>query len=132
MFSTRWSIKPALTLASKNEKGQATIEFALALPLLVVFVMLIAQFAIVARQQLALWEVARNAARYASVSTDPQLAAEEIATQNGFAPSAVVATNSDGITQVSMTYKENTSLPLLGPFIPSLTLRAHVSMLTEP
>jgi len=41
-------------LGSKNEKGQATIEFALALPLLVVFVMLIAQFAIVARQQLAL------------------------------------------------------------------------------
>lgn len=117
---------------SKNEKGQATIEFALALPLLVVFVMLIAQFAVVARQQLALWEVARNAARYASVSPDPQLAAQEIAVQNGFPASAVVATNSDGITQVSMTFKENISLPLLGPFIPSLTLRAHVAMLTEP
>jgi hypothetical protein len=76
--------------------------------------------------------VARNAARYASVSNDPQLAAREIATQNGFASSAVVATNSDGITEVSLTFKENTSLPLLGPFIPSLTLRAHVSMLTEP
>ena len=77
-------------LGSKNEKGQATIEFALALPLLVIFVMLIAQFSIVARQQLALWEVARNAARYASVSPDPQLAAQEIATQNGFPASAVV------------------------------------------
>jgi Flp pilus assembly protein TadG len=132
MFSTKWSIKLASKLASKNEKGQATIEFALALPLLVVFVMLIAQFAIVARQQLELWEVTRNAARYASVSTDPQLAAQEIAVESGFAPTAIVATNSDGITQVSMTYKENTSLPLLGPFIPSLTLRAHVAMLTEP
>ncbi|MEI8322228.1 MAG: TadE family protein [Actinomycetes bacterium] len=117
---------------SNDERGQATIEFALALPLLVVFVMLIAQFAIVARQQLALWEVARDAARLASVSPNPQTAAQEIVAQNGFSTSAVVATNSDGITQVSLTFKENTSLPLLGPFIPSITLRAHVAMLTEP
>ncbi len=122
------------SLSSPCPAGQATVELALLLPLLVVFVMLIAQFAIVANHQLALWQVTRDAARVASLTTSPNDAVRSVVERNAIA--GVQATiedvvQSDAKTLIRLKYRERTTLPLLGAFLPDLTLRAEVVMATE-
>src|SRR2546423_13728192 len=60
-----------------SERGQATVEVALTLPLLVVLAAVLIDVAVVASQQVAVVEAARAAARAAAVApdTDPTAAA---------------------------------------------------------
>ena len=114
--------------------GQATVELAIVLPLLVVFIMLIAQFAMVASHQLALWQVTRDAARSASLTAEPTIAVLAVLERNTISgvPAAIeYVSQSDAKTLVRLKYRERTSLPLLGIFLPNLTLRAEVVMATE-
>ncbi|NBO75407.1 MAG: hypothetical protein EBV29_12355, partial [Gammaproteobacteria bacterium] len=60
-----------------NESGQATVEFALILPLLIACVGIILAAGIIARLHIQAWEVAFLAGRAASLSIDdPQGEAE--------------------------------------------------------
>ena len=114
--------------------GQATVELALVLPLLVAFVMLIAQFAMIASHQLALWQVTRDAARSAALSADPTDAVRAVVEKNTIAGIQVAIDNvsqSDAQIRVRLNYRERTTLPLLGIFLPDLTLHAEVVMATE-
>lgn len=122
-------------LSSPCPAGQATVELALVLPLLAVFVMLIAQFAMVATHQLALWQVARDATRVASLSSEPRDAVRVVIGHNTIAGAEAIiedVSQSDAKTRVRLKYRERTSLPLLGAFLPDLTLYAEVVMATEP
>ncbi|MGH9132448.1 MAG: TadE/TadG family type IV pilus assembly protein, partial [Ilumatobacteraceae bacterium] len=58
-----------------NDAGQAAVEFALCLPLVVVLVLGLVQVAVVARDQLAIEFAAREGARAAAVSAAPAAAA---------------------------------------------------------
>jgi len=111
--------------------GQASVELGLVFPLLVLFVMVIVQFGMVAHQQLALWQVAREAARAASVSMQPQIAADAVLDAIAPRGTTVVVSRDDGVTTVLVTYVDSTDLALLGFVIPDVTLRARVSMASE-
>ena len=54
-----------------RQRGQATVELALALPLVCLLLLAVLQVAVVARDRLAVEHAARAAARAAAVSADP-------------------------------------------------------------
>ena len=61
----------SLPTARPGERGQATVEFALLLPVLVLALLAVLQVAFVVRDQVAVVHAAREAARAASVDPDP-------------------------------------------------------------
>ena len=69
----RWSAAAPREL--RRRPGQAAVELALALPVVVVLLLGMLQVALVGRDQLAIELAAREAARAAAVSADPAAAA---------------------------------------------------------
>ena len=117
---------------ARSDDGQATVEFALLLPVLVMAMLAIVQVALVARDELAVVHAAREAARSASVDPDP--AAATRAARATLAGAEVVVgprpAVGDPIT-VDVTYVSKTELPLVGRLFPDPTLHARVVIRVE-
>ena len=116
----------------RGDRGQATVELALVLPVLIVFLLLLVQVALVARDQLLVQDAARAAAREASVGADAgrvrdaarrTLGGVEVRVQRGDRVGDPVI--------VTATYVEHMKLPLLDPLVPDLTLHATATMRAE-
>jgi Flp pilus assembly protein TadG len=118
---------------AQRDRGQAAVEFAIALPVVVVLVLGIVQLVVVARDQLAVELAAREAARAASVSASPQASATRAANEATTLRPLAVATTVDGDrVTVSVAYASATDVPLIGAFIADITLTADVTMRREP
>ena len=117
----------------RPDGGQATVEVALVLPLLVMVTLGVVQVAVVAAQQLGILHAAREAARAAAVDADAPGAASAAATRaTEIAPLAVSTAVHDGLVTVTVTYDAPTDVPLIGPLLPTVTLRAAVTMARDP
>jgi Flp pilus assembly protein TadG len=118
---------------SRRDRGQAAVEFAIALPIVVVLVFGVVQLVVVVRDQLAVELAARDAARAASVSADPAAAAPRAADQATTLHPLTVSTRVDGNrVAVSVAYVSATDVPLVGAFIPDVTVTAAVTIRREP
>ena len=96
------------------------------LPLLALFTLVIVQFSVVARDQLALWQTARELTRSVALAHDPQNVA------NGLIADGVdVRFESESVT-VALVRRTRFSIAGFGFLGRSLTLRARVSMALEP
>ena len=116
-----------------GDSGQSTVELALCLPLVCMLLLGVAQVALVVRSQLAVQLAARDAVRAASVSADAADAAHVAAASSGLlAPLDVRVSSRGRDVVVTVTYVEETDVPLVGLLVPDLTLRASASMLVEP
>lgn len=116
---------------SYTESGQATVELAFILPVILLLGGALFQFGLIVVNQLAVWDAARSAARAAAVSTDPQEAERAANNSVSIRPLKVTVTTIDDVVSVHVVYVEQTSLPLIGLFFPALTLEASVAMLNE-
>jgi Flp pilus assembly protein TadG len=117
----------------RDERGQAVVELALVLPLVVLFVLGALQVALVARDQLAIELVAREAARAASVSADPGGAATAAARRViALAPLDVSVSVSGEVVRVRVRYVNRTDVALVGTAIGDVTLEATAAMAWEP
>ena len=120
-----------------DERGQAATELALVLPLLVVLLLAVVQVTLVARDQVLVVHAAREAAREAAVDPRPHqvrqaarraaggLKVERLGTetsQTGGVPVIVI---------VRVTYEVPTDVPLLGPLLPDVEVRAKAAMRRE-
>lgn len=116
-----------------GDHGQSTVELALALPLLALFLLAGAQVVVVARDQLAVVHAAREAARAAAVSSSPAgdgAAAGRAAVGLDRLSVAVVA---DGTTvRATARTVVPTDVPLVGVLLPDLTVEATAVMRREP
>jgi uncharacterized protein (UPF0333 family) len=113
----------------RRERGQATIEFVLVLPLVIVALLAILQLTIIVRDQVLLVEAAREAARAASVAADPSAAATRVL------PGATVMVGGHGgvgspIT-VQVSYRVETVVPIIGAWIPDPVLHESAVMRSE-
>ncbi len=119
--------------ASSREEGQASVELALVLPLVVVLLLGLLQVALVGRDQLALELAAREAARAAAVSADPAGAARAAAARViRLEPLTVdIAVRGDAVT-VTVSHRSRTDVPLAGRLIDDVELRARATMALEP
>ena len=117
---------------SDRDNGQATVELALATPLLCLLLLGIVQLAVVVRDQLRVIDLARVAARAASVAADPSAAAAGTAGRDP--PRELrMATEVDGETvTVTVSAVNATDVPLIGALLPDITLTARSTMPLEP
>lgn len=115
-----------------RQRGQATVEFVLVLPVVFLALLLVVQAGVVVRDELLVVEAAREAARAASVDPDPAAA---IAAATRVLPGARVAVGPRGEigdpVRVTVTYVARTAVPGIGPFVPDPTLRAEAVMRIE-
>lgn len=134
---SRYLLRPTkvgrLDSRAGDDRGQAAVELALAMPLVVVFVLGVLQVALVARDQLALELAAREAARAASVSADPARAAGAAANRvTELSPLDVAVSVTGNVVRVTVTYTNPTDVAIVGTAIPPASLEATAAMAWEP
>lgn len=122
-----------MRLRGRGARGQATLELALVLPVVLAFVLLVVQVGLVVRDQLLVLNAAREGARSAAV--DPTLDAARTAAVNSgdLDPARLtieLSTNGDTVT-VSASYRSTTDVPVIGPLVGDLTIRETVTMHRE-
>jgi Flp pilus assembly protein TadG len=112
-------------------RGQATVEFALVIPVVMIMVLGLVVVAVAVRNELAVELAAREAARAAAVSADPS-AASEAAARAVDLP-LEIATTSDGATvTVTVTHVDPVDVAIIGDLIGPITHTASVTMALEP
>ena len=119
--------------ARHRDRGQAAVEFAIALPLVVVLVLGVVQVAVVVRNQLAVELAAREGARAAAVSASPASAASAAAdAATGLEPIETATTVGADTVTVTVRHTTRTRVPVLGLVIGDVALDATVTMRREP
>ncbi len=118
---------------TRRDNGQAAVEFAIALPLVVVLLLGIIQVVLVAGDQIALELAARDGARAASVAADPASAAERGAmAATTLRPLDVTTVVNDAHVSVTVGYLNPTNVALIGVVIGNVDLTASVTLAREP
>ena len=113
--------------------GQATVELALCLPLLFMFLLGIVQLVVIVRDQLAVQLAAREAARSAAVAAPSAAAAERAANRAvTLRPLAVATRLSFDAVTVTVSHVTPTDVPLIGALLPDVTVSADATMTLEP
>lgn len=120
-----------------RDAGQATVELALALPLVAVLLLVIAQVGLVVRDQVLVVHAAREGARAASVqSSSGAAAAEAERAVRAAVPLErdrlrVDTSSSGGLVRVTVRYRAPVDLPLIGVFLQDVDLEATSVMAAE-
>jgi Flp pilus assembly protein TadG len=116
-----------------SDHGQATVELALALPLLCLFVLGMVQVAVIGRGQLAVQLAAHEAVRAAVVSADPATAAINAAHHAvSLRPLDVQIAGDETTMTVTVSYVDHTDVAMVGALLPDATLQASATMAFEP
>lgn len=108
------------------------MEFAIALPMLVLVVLGAAQIGLTIRNELAVELAAREGARAAATAADTSGAAHAAALRAVDLPVQVSTRRQGGAVQVTVTYTDPTSIAIIGRFIAPITHVATVTMALEP
>jgi hypothetical protein len=115
-------------------RGQATVELALVLPVLVVLMLVVVQVGQVVRQQILVIHTAREVARSAAVSPVAPSAAQ-VAERHGFDPHRleveVRPPDSDGFVTARVRVVVATDVVLVGSLLPEVPLVAEAHMRAE-
>ncbi|BAN00671.1 TadE/TadG family type IV pilus assembly protein [Ilumatobacter coccineus] len=117
---------------ARVENGQAAVEFAVALPLIVVVLLAITQVGVSVRNEVAVELAAREGARAAAVSGDPAGAAAAAARRAVSLPIEVSTASGGGRVSVTVTYVDPTDIAIIGAAIGPITHRATATMAVEP
>jgi Flp pilus assembly protein TadG len=117
---------------ARVENGQAAVEFAVALPLIVVVMLTIVQVGVSVRNEVAVELAAREGARAAAVSADPVGAAAGAARRAVDLPIEVSTAAGAGRVAVTVTYVDPTDIAIIGAAIGPITHRATATMALEP
>jgi Flp pilus assembly protein TadG len=125
-------------MARRRDRGSATVEFALVLPILLVVSLAVVQIGLLVRDQLVLVAAARSGAREAAVTGDDgevRAAVERAATT--IAPGAIsMEVGREGprgaTVSVNLVYRAPIRVPFVGwLFPPSVQLHARAAMRQE-
>ncbi|MDQ3646809.1 MAG: pilus assembly protein [Actinomycetota bacterium] len=119
-----------------GERGQATVELALSLPLVAMLLGALVEVGLVATDQTRLWHAAHEAARVAIVEPDERFALAA-AQRGGLVPLEMEidpdthARRAGRPLTVSLTYRTRSRIPILGSLLPSVELQANATMRIE-
>ena len=122
--------------ALRGERGQAAVELALGLPLLAVLALALLQVAFVVRDQVLLTHAAREAAREAAVSPDPD-AARRAALEGAGLDGDRLTLEVQGRgrpgsrVRVVLRYASPTQVPLIGAVLGDVHLSSTAAMRVE-
>ena len=118
----------------RPDRGQATVELALALPVVLLVLALVVQVALLARDRVAVVHAARAAARAAVVDPTVGAATRAARSAGGSLGSASVRLDGDpapgGLLGVTVTARP-TVVPLVGHVLAGVQLRERLVVLVE-
>ena len=125
-----------MSIRGRGAAGQATVELALALPLLAVLALAMVQVGLVVRDQVLVVHAARAAAREAAVSEDPASAIQEGLRASSLKRTMLTVDISGrrergSRVTASVTYTSVTDLPVVGAVVPDVKLRSEATMRVE-
>lgn len=119
----------------RNERGAATVELALSIPLLVVMMMLLAQVAGVLVAQLAVQEAARAGARAAAVQPDSGAATRAAKAATGLSERKLQintqVARADGLVRVEVGFPVELRMPMTNTLLITKVVRSTVAMPLE-
>ena len=123
-------------MSREREHGQAAVELVLSLPLVVLLLLAAVQTGLVVRDQILVVHASREAARAAVVSADPAAARRAAAASSGLAQRRLTVDPGPrgapgSALRVAVRYVSPTEVPLVGPFLPDVILRATTTMRVE-
>jgi Flp pilus assembly protein TadG len=119
--SRRWS----------RREGQASVELALALPIVFLVMLAVVHVGLVARDQVLVTHAAHEAARAAAVGADPQAAARSSAGLDSSALTVAVTYTGQWV-QIDVTYRSDPGVPFISKLVRERTLHASAVMRVEP
>ncbi len=115
-----------------DERGQATVEFALVLPLIVVLALAIAQIGAIVRNQLMVIHAAREAARAVSVDGGADVDAVVLgSTDLDPARTSIDVVGPDKTVTVTVTADVPVAVPIVSWAVGEVTVEASVTMVVE-
>lgn len=117
---------------SDRDRGQAAVELALCLPVVMLMLLGIVQVAVVVRDQLLAQHAAREAARAASVADSPQQAAARVLDGFELNQLSVGVVTTGDVVRVEIGLTTHTDVPLIGALVPDVVHSAIASMTLEP
>jgi Flp pilus assembly protein TadG len=121
---------------SRGEEGQATVELALLLPVVVVLLLAVLQLGLVARDVVLVAHAAREAARAAAVDDDPD-APRQAAEASGGLSAGRLSVDVSGRgeagsrVRVEVRYRIPTSVPIVGALIADHEVTSTATMRVE-
>lgn len=121
---------------SSRDGGQASVELALLLPIVVVLLLAVLQVGLLARDVVLVTHASREAARAAATDPDPRAARRAAAESSGLADDRLrVRASGRGEAgsrvAVTVTYRAPTSVPLVGALLGDRTIRSSATMRVE-
>jgi len=117
------------TSASKPDSGQATVELALVMPLIIGLLLIILTAGLVVRDQLAVWHAASAGARAASISPDsPDAVQQAVESEVQLRPIHLRIIREGDLITVEAKYPRTIGLWLFKFITPPLILSATVTM----
>ncbi|HEY4331236.1 MAG TPA: TadE family protein [Ilumatobacteraceae bacterium] len=115
----------------RTDEGQATVELALAMPLVCLLLLGIIQVALIVRDQVSAIDIARNRARAAAVAADPGGTGSD-AGDVGDSEIDARTSVAGGYVTVDVTITNHTDVPLIGALLPDIAVHGRATMLLEP
>jgi Flp pilus assembly protein TadG len=116
----------------RGEHGQASVEFALALPIVVVMASGLVVIGAAVRNELAVELAAREGARAAAVSDTPAAAAALAAGRAVDLPIEVTTTSDGSTVTVTVTYVDDVDVVIVGSLIGPVAHVGAATMALEP
>ena len=125
-----------MRLREGGQRGQAAVELVLALPLLALLALALLQVGLVVRDQVLLAHAAREAARAAAVDPQPGAARQGALDGSRLDPDRLVVSTSGregrgSTVTADLAYRAATDVPLIGPLVGDVPLRASATMRVE-
>jgi Flp pilus assembly protein TadG len=117
----------------RRERGQATVELALVLPVIVLLLLAVLQVALVARANVLVAGAARDAARSAAIDGDADAARIAAVDGSGLDPARLIVDVEVGadVVRATVSYRHSTDVALVGRLVQDVTLRSTVVMRRE-
>ena len=122
--------------SGRCERGQAVVELALTIPLIVLLLLGIVQLGLVVRDEILTVHASREAARVGAVDPDPNAPRRAAVASTGLdarrmSVSATPRGGPGSTLTVTVRYSSPTEVPLVGAFLPDVKLRAVAAIRVE-
>ncbi len=121
---------------ARRDRGQASVELALLLPVVVVLLLAVLQVGLLARDVVLVTHASREGARAAATDADPGAARSAAVASSGLDPERLTVRVSGrgeagSRVQVEVTYRAPTAVPIVGSLVADRTIRATATMRVE-
>lgn len=119
-----------------GERGQATVELALVLPLTVLIALIVVQLGVISKDYLLVHHAAREGARAAAVDPTVGAVREGVVGSSSLDAGRMTVRLGGGTGRgddatATVIYRAPTSVPLVGALLPDITMTASVTMRVE-